>query len=61
MLRHSFDLISAGFGAIFIWLGLVALIPELSVPATTIWPVLAVAGGVALLWSAIRRDQHESD
>lgn len=55
MQRHAFDVISAGFGLLFVWLGLVAVIPELSVPASTIWPVLAVAAGVAILITAIRK------
>ena len=59
MKQHRFDVISAGFGALFIWIGLVELIPELSVPTGVVWPILAVAGGVALLVSAVRRDQRE--
>lgn len=58
MQRHGFDVISAGFGVLFVWLGLVAVIPELSVPASTVWPLLAVAAGVAILVSALRRDTN---
>ena len=61
MKRHGFDVISAGFGALFIWIGIVELIPELSIPASTVWPILAVAGGVALLVSAIRKDQRDDE
>ena len=56
MQQHRFDIIAAAFGALFVWLGVVELIPEISVPASTVWPVLAVGGGVALLASAIRKD-----
>ena len=59
MKQHSFDIISAGFGGLFVWLGLVELIPQLSVPTGIVWPILAVSGGVALLVSAVRRDQRE--
>ena len=57
MQQHRFDVIAAAFGALFVWLGVVELIPEISVPASTVWPVLAVGGGVALLASAIRKDE----
>ncbi len=43
---------------------MVELIPEISVPASTLWPILAVGGGVALLVSAIRKEEdavEESD
>lgn len=59
MKRHGFDVISGGFGGLFIWVGLVELIPRFSVPASTLWPIVAIAAGISLLVSAIRRDQRE--
>jgi len=61
MKRHRFDVIALAFGGLFVWLGVVELVPELSVPASTVWPVLAVGGGVALLGSALRREQQEQE
>lgn len=55
MKRHSFDLISAAFGAVFIWLGVVAVTPGISVPANAVWPLLAVILGVGIVVSAVRR------
>ncbi len=59
MKQHSFDIISAGFGALFIWLGIAELAPQLSVEIAIVWPIFAVAIGVSLLVSAIRREQQE--
>lgn len=57
MQQHRFDVIAAAFGALFVWLGVVEMIPEISVPASTVWPILAVGGGVALLAGAVRSDR----
>ena len=59
MKRHSFDIVSAGFGAIFVWLGIAALIPDVSVPLDTIWPVLAVLLGISILYTAVRNEVTE--
>ena len=59
MKRHGLDVISAGFGLLFVWVGLVELIPGMSVRVAVVWPILAVAGGIALLISALRRDRED--
>ena len=43
MKRHGIDVVSGTFGALFIWVGLVELIPEIEVPVGTVWPILAVS------------------
>jgi hypothetical protein len=61
MKRHRIDPISAGFGVLCVWVGIGELVPELSIPAAVVWPIVAVAGGVTLLVSALRREYEGAD
>lgn len=59
MKRHSFDAVSFVFGALFIWMGVQALLGQIGWWDFTrrAWPVLIVAAGLAVIVGA-RRDNH---
>ncbi len=63
MKRHEFDPISAVFGLLFVILGLRFLTGEVTLAELDfnwLWPVAAVALGLALLFTARRPDERQS-